>query len=162
MKICKNKTGYAFTLMCLCCASNGCNNTAWENNQPVAPSFNTIETTDFRDRSITAPVSVEEAAILAAQQIPEPNQPKDTLDLTLAQVRAATLANNLDLTVELIDPSIAQQNVAAERAKFESVFFGSVQHDQTEPQGQDDQSGFTSYRAGIDIPLSTGGTISIS
>ena len=54
------------------------------------------------------------------------------MQLTLEEVRAAALANNLDLKVELVDPAIAQQIVDIERANFEAVFLGSARYSRTE------------------------------
>ena len=67
-----------------------------------------------------------------SEQIAEPNELAPTIELTIEEVRAAALTNNLDLKIELIDPSIAQMAVDAERAKFESVFFGSIGYRRTE------------------------------
>src|SRR3954447_7284806 len=46
----------------------------------------------------------------------------ESIELSIQQVRRDALANNLDLKVQLFDPTIASESLRAERAKFESVF----------------------------------------
>ena len=81
--------------------------------------------------------------------------------LTLEDVRAAALANNLDLKVELVSPSIAQRDRDVERAKFEAVFFGSIGYDDTEAVGTGSVSRTSSSDMGISKDLPTGGSIAI-
>jgi outer membrane protein TolC len=103
-------------------------------------------------------VTIQEAAEQFAKAVVEPNQPRPTVELTLDEIRVAALANNLDLKVELVDPSIAQQSVDIERAKFESVFFGSARYSEDKPTAG---SPFATraYEAGIETPLPTGTSI---
>ena len=87
----KIKIGLTLTLMGILSAGLSCTNSVLDNTQTISSSLDNIETVNFQDLSITQPISVEEATLLAEQQISEPNQQKDTLELTLAQVRAATI-----------------------------------------------------------------------
>jgi len=119
----------------------------------------TIDTVQLAEESVTAPVTVEEATEQITQQIAEPNTPSRTLELTLEQVRQAALANNLDLKVELVDPAIAQRDVDAERAKFESVFFGSASYYHAD--NSDETTKIQEYELGISQPLATGGTLQV-
>jgi hypothetical protein len=48
------------------------------------------------------------------------------IKLSIEQCRAMTLANNLDLKVQLIEPAMAARQVGAEEAKFESAFFTNL------------------------------------
>jgi outer membrane protein len=82
------------------------------------------------------------------------------IELTLEQVRTATLANNLDLKAELINPSIEQRSLDEERAKFEAAFFGSASYNTSETE-EGISSTNNNYQAGIDVPLYTGGLISL-
>lgn len=85
--------------------------------------------------------------------------------LTLEAARAAALENNLDLRVALIDPTISAENVREEDAKFEAVFRPSLRvfesdrptFNVTEPNQQDGLA----VGAGVDIPLRTGGRVSV-
>ncbi|MFB0554304.1 MAG: TolC family protein, partial [Phycisphaerae bacterium] len=124
--------------------------------------LNEIETVRLEDQSTSEPISVEQATEEIVEQIKEPNESRPTIELTLEEVRAAAIANNLDLKVELVDPSIAQQDVDEARAKFESVFFGSARHHRTEAVGSATVSKTSSYEVGIESPLHTGGQITVS
>lgn len=118
-----------------------------------------IDTVQLADQSVSPPVTVEEATEQMTQQVTEPNAPLETLELTLEQVRKAALANNLDLKVELVDPAIAQRSLDAERAKFESVFFGSANYTYSETLETGDTSKAWSSEVGVRKPLPTGGTV---
>ena len=63
----------------------------------------------LEEMSATKPVTVEEAASVTARQSAVVRQPPASLELKLAEVRAAALANNLDLKLELVFPSIARE-----------------------------------------------------
>jgi outer membrane protein TolC len=124
--------------------------------------LNEIETVRLEEQSSSEPITVEDATVEVVEQITEPNESQPKVELTLAEARAAALANNLDLQLDLVDPTIAQLAVDEERAKFESVFFGSVQHSRSEAVGTGTESRTTSYNAGIQSPLYTGGSLSVS
>jgi outer membrane protein len=119
-----------------------------------------IDTVQPKDLSDSPPVSVEQATKQVTEQISEPNESVPVVELTLEQVRAATLANNLDLKIDLIDPAIAQRTVDVERAKFEATFYGSATYSASETE-----TGISStskdYEAGVEAPLYTGGSISV-
>jgi outer membrane protein TolC len=119
--------------------------------------LNEIETVRLEEQSSVEPITVEQAMVV--DQIKEPNESRSKVELTLAEVRAAALKNNLDLKLALIDPSIAQQSVDIERAKFESLFFGSVAHNRSKEVGAGTQSSTTSYGVGFQSPLHTGGSV---
>lgn len=128
----------------------------------LAEQFGHIDTVRLEEQSSTEPISVEKATAEVIQQAVEPNESASTIELTLEEVRTAVLANNLDLKVELIDPSIAQQEVDAERAKFESVFFGSTGYHKVEALGGGTVIRSSSHEIGVESPLHTGGTIAAS
>jgi outer membrane protein len=119
-----------------------------------------IDTVQPKDLSDSPPVSVEQATAEVTDQIGEPNELIPVIELTLEQVRAATLANNLDLKIDLIDPAIAQRAVDIERARFEATFYGSATYNTSETE-----TGISStskdYEAGVEAPLYTGGSISV-
>jgi outer membrane protein TolC len=121
-----------------------------------------IETIRLEEQSSSEPITVDEATVEIVEQITEPNESRSQVELTLAQVRAAALENNLDLKLKLIDPSLAQLALDEERAKFESLFFGSVGYNRTEALGTGTRSSTTSYDAGITSPLHTGGSVTAS
>ena len=114
----------------------------------------------------TAPaVSLEDAARKSLDEITVAEPPKDPVSLTIADVRAAALANNLELRTALVDPAIARANLSAEEAKFEGAFFASARRDDNSvfadlASGQATSS--DSFEAGFNLPLATGGEIQIS
>ncbi|MGE5297315.1 MAG: TolC family protein, partial [Solirubrobacterales bacterium] len=124
----------------------------------LAAKLDTIETVRLQEQSKSEPLTIEQATQQVAREIAEPNQTERTVELTLDEVRAAALANNLDLKVSMIDPAIAQAGLDAERAKFESVFFGSATYtrDDRVEGGAVSSRG---YEAGVSTPLHTGGQI---
>jgi outer membrane protein TolC len=60
------------------------------------------------------------------EALPEPNQPPDTIELSLEQSRALALENNLQLKTVLINPALAAAQLSAEEAKFEAAFFANA------------------------------------
>ena len=118
-----------------------------------------IDTVRLEEQSLTQAVTVAEATTRLVEEIKEPNETVASVELTLEEVRAAALANNLDLKVELVDPAIAQKTLDAERAKFEAVLDAGMRHRQT--SGTDSSSRSNSYRVGVEQPLATGGVLSV-
>jgi outer membrane protein TolC len=86
--------------------------------------------------------------------------------LTLAQVRQLALSNNLDLKVELFNPTIARQGLSEEEARFESLFTTTIDYtnsDQpTATQLQGSQVKDWRVTPGVDIPLRTGGSVRLA
>jgi outer membrane protein len=119
-----------------------------------------IETVRLAEQSQSPPVSIKDATKELTREVTEPNQPRTGVDLTLEEVRAAALANNLDLKVRLVSPALAQEVLDAERAKFESVFHAAASYGSTELQ----EGGTLSRRvleAGVTTPLQTGGAVTV-
>jgi outer membrane protein len=155
--------------VCLLAALAGCGTPSLKEDphlRAITKGLNQIETVSLQEQSLSKPVSVEEGLIEAAEEAAEPNRAVPTVKLTLEEVRAAALANNLDLKVVLIDPTMAQLDLDAERAKFEWVFFGSGQYAQGNVAIRDanvvpirSSISSHSYEAGVITPLQTGGSI---
>ena len=141
----------------------GCSTPTLEENPKIkalTTGLDSIETVQPEDLSDSPPVTVEQATTEISEQISEPNESIPVIELTLEQVRAATLENNLDLKIDLIDPAIAQRSVDIERAKFEATFYGSTIYNASETE-----TGISStskeYEVGVEAPLYTGGSISV-
>ncbi len=82
--------------------------------------------------------------------------------LSIAEVRALTLANNLDLRVQLIAPDIARTSISEAEAKFDATFFADYAHqDQLLATQLQTNSGVFSDQGdiGLKVPLATGGTV---
>ncbi len=126
-----------------------------------------IETVSLADLSVSTPVSVEQATAELPQQDAEDSEPADSIDLALPQARAAALAGNLDLKVELLSPSIAEELIAEEQAFFEPLLFGSASvqrsdNDSTIVDGSPTTRQRNNYEAGLRIPLRTGGSVDVA
>ena len=128
--------------------------------EALTTRLGTIDTVKPVDLSDSPPITVEQATAEVTEQISEPNESLPMMELTLEQVRAATLANNLDLKIDLIDPAIAQRAVDIERAKFESTFYGSAVYNTSETE-EGMSSTSQEYEVGIESPLHTGGSLSV-
>ncbi len=97
----------------------------------------------------------------------DPNKtPPEKLELSLEQCRAWALANNLDLKVQLVSPTIAAERVSQEQAKFESVFFSNLAFSKLDTpvvSYLDVISGskvdYFRTDLGVQVPLQTGGTV---
>ncbi|MDQ5939581.1 MAG: outer membrane protein, partial [Pseudomonadota bacterium] len=67
----------------------------------------------------------KERDIETQQKIERPNE---SIELTLAHVRALALENNLDLKIAEIDPKIAATQVSEEEAKFDDLIFAKAKY----------------------------------
>ncbi|MBN1361778.1 MAG: TolC family protein [Sedimentisphaerales bacterium] len=127
----------------------------------LATKLSTIDTVQLTDHSVSEPLTIEQATEQIAQEVNEPNAPAEQVTLTLEEVRAAVLANNLDLKIELVNPAIAERNLDAERAKFESLFYGSTQFSTTQNTTTSTAAESITSQVGIEKPLPTGGVIDV-
>jgi outer membrane protein TolC len=86
-----------------------------------------------------------------------------TRPLSIAEVRALTLSNNLDLRVQLVAPDIAKTSITQEEAKFDSLFFADFRRNGNNllTQLQNSEGLFDDQvQLGLNVPLATGGTFS--
>ncbi|MBY0307534.1 MAG: TolC family protein, partial [Phycisphaerales bacterium] len=87
------------------------------------------------------------------------------MEWSLEQARASAVAHNLDLKVFLVDPAIARQAEEIERSKFDAIFRPSLSAFKTDRPSVNSttvtQVNGINAGAGIDIPLRTGGTLSL-
>src|SRR5215213_6231040 len=85
------------------------------------------------------------------------------VSLTLADVRRIALENNLDLKVELLNPSIARTSLSAEQARYEALFTTNVSYAKTDSptatQLEGSQANALSVDPGVEFPLRTGGRL---
>jgi outer membrane protein len=156
-------TGWV-VLACLALSTSGCGRPEFRPKPELAAldaKTHQIESVNLTEQSKTPPVSIEEATKELAKGAAEPNQPRRSLKLTIEEVRAAALANNLDLKVQLIDPALAQEEIDIERARFESVFRASAGYGRTSVPGEGTSSS-RSFEPSIETPLRTGGAVTAS
>jgi outer membrane protein len=138
----------------------------YEAYRPPPKQLHEVMAVRLEEKAQSPPVSIEEATIDAADRAAVVKEPPESIEFELAEVRAAALANNLDLKAELVNPSIFRETVNEELAQFEALLFGSIEHSKTDRRaltvdGPARQSQFTSYDAGVRIPLRTGGTLTV-
>jgi outer membrane protein len=126
----------------------------------LTTNLNTIETVRPADLSDSPPISVEQATTEVTDQVTDPNASIPVIELTLDQVRAATLANNLDLKVDLISPAIAQRALDIERAKFEAAFYGSARYNTSETEAGVSSTS-NNYEVGVEAPLYNGSSVTV-
>ena len=85
------------------------------------------------------------------------------LAMSLEQCRSLALRYNLDLQVELLNPTIAAETVSEEEARFESLFFSDVSFVTTDTLSasslETTQDKTAAVDMGVEIPLRTGGTV---
>lgn len=91
--------------------------------------------------------------------------PPAEMEISLEQCRAWALEHNLDLQVALVDPAIAQAAVNQEEARFEALFFGSLNYsDNQSPTASNLEGGETNAvntNLGVRIPTRAGGTVTV-
>jgi outer membrane protein TolC len=116
------------------------------------------------------PEQTREIKTLKLEEKKEPNKAVEVnkpaqaqMSLSIEQCRAMTLKNNLDLKVQLIEPTIAAKQVSVEEAKFESSFFTNLAYNNiNQPSvivAQAQQYKSETADLGVQVPLQTGGTV---
>ncbi len=89
--------------------------------------------------------------------------PPHDMELTIEECRAAALENNLDLKVQLLNPTISKEGITQAEAQFESVFFSNLSWSKTDSPTASTLSGSStesiSTDFGVRVPLRTGGTL---
>jgi len=134
--------------------------------EPTDAELHDIDRIRLLEQSRSAPVTVDEATEAALERGLVRPEPPSTMTISLEEARAAALANNLDLKVALVAPAIAQASVDREEAKFEATFRGSFLRSRTDSPSAVATEGsrvdFTRYEVGVDLPLRTGGSISLN
>jgi len=150
------------------CALVGCANPfapLSEDYGPRTPAerVRVIDTLDFSGFEVAARTDeeLEDEILDYAERLRE----DDTLELTIEEARALTLANNLDLRVSLIDPEIGSARISEEEAAFEAVFFADARHVDTDQPTATQLSGSqvqnSNLNLGVRIPSRLGGEVTV-
>ena len=143
------------------CLTAGCRNPFDERRfetVSVPPErFEQVEALDLDSMSKTPPA--DDPRDITAES------PPAELPLALDQCRAAALQNNLRLKVQLFDPAIAQERTNEQIAAFEPLAFSQFDFTKTDAPtavtlnaSQEESIG---GNVGLEIPLRTGGTVTI-
>ena len=89
--------------------------------------------------------------------------PPPQVELTIEQCRQMALQNNLDLRVQLFNPTLSHTSLTAAEAQFEAVFFanvtGGTARTAVAPNVIGPRVDQITADAGVEIPLRTGGSI---
>lgn len=101
----------------------------------------------------------------ASRPATQPVLPPAQLYLSLPEARRLAMQHNLDLKVELLNPSISRLGLSEEEARYEATFTTNLNYAKTDSatasQLVGSQSESWQLNAGVEIPLRTGGTIRI-
>jgi outer membrane protein TolC len=147
--------------------AGGCQNDLFHAQETpyTAPrdALRAIDPVDLDAVAYGPPVPAEEAVAKETAGGFKSTKYEQSRTLSIAEVRALCLANNLDLRVQLVAPDIAQSTISEEEAKFNSVFYANyARNDQNIANQLQNQQGVFNDQAqvGVRVPLATGGQVS--
>jgi outer membrane protein TolC len=160
---------WSLSLTTLAALSLGCDYSRYERGLPIPDrALREAATFDPADASRTPPTTRPGVTPLPTTRTADELLPKPPAEvrLTLEECRQLALANNLDLRVELFNPSIARESINQERARFESVFTASSVYSLTDQatasELEGSQSKSWSSQVGVRVPLRTGGNVQLA
>lgn len=112
------------------------------------------------------PLALEPANDQTTQDDEQAIEPPAEIQLTIEYCRAQVMANNLDLNVQLLSPTIARQSITEEQARFEAMFFANAGLNKSDTptsttlDGSQTEGINTDF--GVNLPLRTGGNLRAS
>lgn len=121
-----------------------------------------IEPVDLTSATYGPPIPAADAVAQATAGNFQSTRYDRTRMLSIAEVRALALANNLDLRVQLVAPDIAKTSITEEEAKFNSIFYADYSRNGSNllTQLQNSEGLFTDQmKVGVAVPLATGGLV---
>ncbi|MEI6475551.1 MAG: TolC family protein, partial [Planctomycetota bacterium] len=146
--------------------ATGCQNDLFraEETPFTAPdnALKAIEPVDLSSATYGPPVPAEDAVAQATAGSFRATRYERTRTLSIAEVRALALANNLDLRVQLVAPDIAKATITQEEAKFNSLFYADYTRNGSNllTQLQNSEGLFSDQvKVGVAVPLATGGVV---
>jgi outer membrane protein len=88
------------------------------------------------------------------------------LPLSIEECRQLALSNNLDLQIQLYNPTLAKESLSEEEARFEALFTSNINYAGIDAPTFTELTGTTgnslNAAAGVTLPLQTGGAISFN
>jgi outer membrane protein TolC len=121
-----------------------------------------IDGTDLADLAVAPPTTVPAGPTTVPTTLPAP-PPAPEVRLDIEHVRRLALENNLDLRVELLNPTIARTDLGEEEARFEALLLANVDYATSDQPtaSQLTSSEAEDFRAGVglQVPLRTGGVV---
>ncbi len=125
-------------------------------------ALHSVEALDLRANVVETPAESED---LPLELPPDPFATAEQVEVSLAECRAWTLQNNLDLKVVLLDPELAATVLSEEEARFEALFTLNAEVSEADPgQAEVFRDQFIrpwDIEPGVEVPLRTGGTVRI-
>ena len=101
-----------------------------------------------------------------SQPTSKPTTAPSQVELTIEQCRHYALQNNLDLKVDLLNPTIAKESLSAAEAQYEALFVANSSYSTTDAATSSSLSNSQAKAlhadVGTQIPLRTGGTVNLS
>ncbi|HEU4599437.1 MAG TPA: TolC family protein, partial [Solirubrobacterales bacterium] len=150
-------------------AGVGCDYSKYERGLPIPDrALRHAQSFDPADASIAPPTTKPAVTPLPTTRSAEDLIPPPLAEvrLTLEECRQLALANNLDLKVELFNPSIAREAINQERARFEAVFTATTNYTVTDQavatQLTGSQAKDWSSQVGVRVPFRTGGAVQLA
>ena len=130
------------------------------------PVLREVESVDPAQFATSQPTTVP-STLPATRPLPEAAAERP---MTIFEARQLALRNNLDLRVDLFNPTIVRENVNQEEARFESLFTGTVDYGKSDSPSANEvsqqlsgnQSESFGLRPGLRVPLRTGGSIDVA
>ena len=108
----------------------------------------------------------EPANAPTSQPTSKPTTAPAQVELTIEQCRRYALQNNLDLRVDLLNPTISKESLSQSEAQYEALFVANSSYSTTDAatssQLTSSQAKDLRADAGVQIPLRTGGSINVS
>jgi len=148
--------------------AGGCQNELfgdWEEPWRVPPEkLREIASFTPEAEAKASPETLDEAARRILTDGPRRIEFPSRVEVTIADVRAKALANNLELKVVQIDPSIARARVSEEEAKFEAVFYTNYTRNENNlltDLAEGNAIASDSGDMGVRFPLATGGEMTV-
>jgi outer membrane protein TolC len=122
-----------------------------------------IDSVALEDFAVAPPPLATQPSTQALTQPSTRPTPPEERQIRVEDVRQLALRNNLELRVELINPSIAKEGLTEEQARFEALFTSNVNFRKNDAATftrlDPSQSESLSASAGVTVPLQTGGTL---
>ncbi len=124
-----------------------------------------LHSADVLDLEASAVETLPKSDELPLEMPPDPFEGTGKVEVSLADCRAWTLENNLDLKVALLDPALAATVLSEEEARFEALFTLNAEVSEADPgQAEVFRDQFIrpwDIEPGVEVPLRTGGTVRI-
>src|SRR5688500_3601967 len=142
-------------LACGCSGSAGVGGTG----EVVVPreTLRTIDADDLSSVAVPRPPTTRIAATAPT------TRPAPVVELAIEDARRMALSNNLDLRVELLEPTIARTFVTEEQAQFEALLVADASYAKLDSPTASQLSGSQvddfNARGGLIVPLLTGGQV---